>query len=133
MNEIKIHDIKNLVEIPDISLYLYMVLWILGIAFIFILIFMIYKFFQNKYNNDRKKYYKVLEELDLEDSKQSAYTISKYVRLLAKSEREKRLADELIEELEKYKYKKEVKNLEDDVKIIFARFMDSVDVWDYIK
>ncbi|MGB6329209.1 MAG: hypothetical protein WBF48_09780 [Halarcobacter sp.] len=128
MNEIKIHDIKNLVEIPDISLYLYMVLWILGIAFIFILIFMIYKFFQNKYNNDRKKYYKVLEELDLEDSKQSAYTISKYVRLLAKSEREKRLANELIEELEKYKYKKEVKSLEDDVKIIFARFMDSVDV-----
>jgi len=128
MNEIKIHDIKNLVEIPDISLYLYMLLWILGIAFIFILIFMIYKFFQNKYNNDRKKYYKVLEELDLEDSKQSAYTISKYVRLLAKSEREKRLANELIEELEKYKYKKEVKSLEDDVKIIFARFMDSVDV-----
>lgn len=133
MNEIKIHDIKNLVEIPDISLYLYMLLWILGIAFIFILIFMIYRFFQNKYNNDRKKYYKVLEELDLKDSKQSAYTISKYVRLLAKNEREKRLANELIEELEKYKYKKEVKNLEDDVKIIFARFMDSVDVWDYIK
>lgn len=128
MNEIKIHDIKNLVEIPDISLYLYMLLWILGIAFIFILIFMIYRFFQNKYNNDRKKYYKVLEELDLKDSKQSAYTISKYVRLLAKNEREKRLANELIEELEKYKYKKEVKNLEDDVKIIFARFMDSVDV-----
>lgn len=128
MNEIKIHDIKNLVEIPDISLYIYMFLWILGIAFIFILIFLIYKFFYNRNKNERKKYYKILKNLELKDSKQSAYTISKYIRLLAENEREKRLAEELIEELEKYKYKKEVKELEDDVKIIFARFMDSVDV-----
>ena len=129
MNEIKIHDIKSLVEIPDISLYIYLLLWILGIAFIFILIFFVYKFFYNKNKNERKNYYKTLKELDLKDAKQSAYTISKYVRLLAQSEREKRLSDELIEELEKYKYKKEVKELENDVKIIFARFMDSIDVW----
>lgn len=128
MDEIKINDIKNLSEIPDISLYIYMLLWMLGIAFIFILIFLVYKFFYNKKGNERKKYYKTLKELDLSNAKQSAYTISKYVRLLAQSEREKRLADELIEELEKYKYKKEVKELENDIKIIFARFMDSVDV-----
>ena len=128
MNEIKIHDIKNLVEIPDISLYIYMLLWILGIAFIFVFIFLIYRFFLNRSKNERKRYYKILKELDLKDSKQSAYTISKYIRLLAHNEREKRLADELIEELEKYKYKKEVLPFEDDVKIVFARFMDSVDV-----
>ena len=128
MNEIKIHDIKSLVEIPDISLYIYMLLWILAIAFIFILIFLLYKFFNNRNKNERKKYYKTLKDLDLKNSKQSAYTISKYVRLLAQNEREKRLASELIEELEKYKYKKEVLQLDDEVKIIFARFMDIIDV-----
>lgn len=128
MNEIKIHDIKNLVEIPDISLYIYMLLWILSILFIFILIFLLYKYFNNKNKNKRKEYYKILKDLDLKDSKQSAYTISKYIKLLAQNEREKRLASELIEELERYKYKKDVDEFEDDVKIIFARFMDSIDV-----
>lgn len=128
MNEIKIHDIKELVEIPDISLYIYILLWALAVAIIFVFIFLIYRFFHNKYKNERKKYYKILEELDLQNSKQSAYTISKYIRLLASNEREKRLANELIEELEIYKYKKEVESFDDKVKIIFARFMDSVDV-----
>ncbi len=128
MNEIKIHDIKNLVEIPDISLYIYMFLWILAILFIFIFIFLLYKYFNNKNKNKRKEYYRILKDLDLKDSKQSAYTISKYIKLLAQNEREKRLASELIEELERYKYKKEVEELKDDVKIIFARFMDSLDV-----
>lgn len=128
MNEIKIHDIKELVEIPDISLYIYMTLWILGIALIFIVIFLIYKFFYNRNKNERKKYYQTLKEVDLNNSKESAYTISKYIRLLATNEREKRLAEELIEELDKYKYKKNVENLSDDVKIVFARFMDLVDV-----
>lgn len=128
MNEIKIHDIKELVDIPDISLYLYMFLWVLSIAILFILIFLLYKFFKNKNKNLKKLYYQKLKEIDLEDSKNSAYLITKYARLLATSDREIKLLNELIEELEAYKYKKEVEPLNDNVKIIFARFMDSVDV-----
>lgn len=41
---------------------------------------------------------------------------------------EKKLSYELIEELENFKYKKEVKPLSDEVKILFGRFMDNVDV-----
>ena len=97
-------------------------------SFIFAIIFLIYKFFYNRNKNERKKYYKILKEVDLSNSKQSAYIISKYTRLLATSQREEKLVEELIEELDSYKYKKEVEELNDDVKIIFARFMDSVDV-----
>ena len=128
MNEIKIHDIKELTEIPDISLYIFMLLWILGIALIFIFIFLIYRYFHNKNKNEKKKYYKILKELDLKDAKKSAYIITKYSRLLASNEREKRLMGELIDELEIYKYKKDVNTLSDDVKIIFGRFMDNIDV-----
>lgn len=128
MNDIKIHDIKELVEIPDFSFYIYSLLWILAILAFFIIIFLVYRFFSNKKRCKRKEYYKILKELDLSDAKNSAYKITKYARLLAQNEREKRISDELIEELEAFKYKKEVEPLNDNVKIIFGRFVDSVDV-----
>jgi len=128
MNEIKIHDIKELVEIPDFSLYIYMLLWILAIGAIFIFIILIYRYFYNKNRCKRKEYFKILKELDLNNAKNSAYEITKYARLLAQTQREKKLSEELIEELERFKYKKNVDTLDDDIKIIFGRFMDSVDV-----
>lgn len=128
MNEIKIHDIKPLAQINDFSLYIYMLLWILGILLLFIIVFLIYKFFKNRSNNKRKAYYKILENLDLNDSKISAYTITKYARLLVRNEREVKLYEELNEELEAFKYKKEVGPLSDNVKIHFGRFMDTIDV-----
>lgn len=128
MNEIKIHDIKGLVDIPDISLYIYMFLWILASAAIFLTVFLLYKFFQNRNKNQRKQYYQILKELDLNNTKESAYTITKYSQLLAQTQREKKLLNELIEELEKYKYKKKVEPFKDETKIIFGRFMDNIDV-----
>lgn len=128
MNEIKIHDIKGLVEIPDITIYIYMALWILGIAFIFAIILLVFKHFYNKKRNERKKYYTILKDLDLSNTKYSAYAISKYARLLTTNPREEKLCEELIEILENYKYKKEVEPLNDEVKIVFGRFMDNIDV-----
>ena len=128
MEDIKIHDIKTLVEIPDFSIYLYMLLWILACVVLFALIFLIYKIIKNRKKDFRKKYYEVLKGIDLNEPKKSAYTITKYSRLLATSQREIKLAEELIDELEKYKYKKEVDQIDDEVKILLGRFMDNIDV-----
>lgn len=128
MNDIKIHDIKELVEIPDFSFYIYSLLWILAIVAFFVLVFLIYKYFSNKKKCKRKEYFKILKELNLNDSKKAAYKITKYARLLSQNEREKRVCSELIEELSPYKYKKEVEPLNDNVKILFGRFMDIIDV-----
>ncbi len=128
MNEIEIHDIKQLVDIPDFSLYIYLTLWILGVILFCIIIFLLFKYFKYRKKDKRKHYYKILKELDLNDSKNSAYIITKYARLLAISQRDKKLSSELIEELESFKYKKEVEPLSDEVKILFGRFMDNVDV-----
>jgi len=128
MNELKIHDIKDLTQIPDISFYIFLSLSILAILIILILIFIIYKYFKNKNKNKRKEYYKILKEIDLNESKESAYKISKYTRLLVTNQREENLFNELNEELEKFKYKKEVEPLNDEVKILFGRFMDIIDV-----
>ena len=128
MNELKIHDIKDLTQIPDISFYIFLGLSMLAILVLLILIFIIYKYFKNKKKNKRKEYYKILKEIDLNESKESAYKISKYTRLLVTNQREENLFNELNEELEKFKYKKEVEPLNDEVKILFGRFMDIIDV-----
>lgn len=128
MNELKIHDIKNLVEIPDISFYIFLTLCILAGLIILALLFFIYKFFKNRKNNRRKEYFRILKDLDFTNSKHTAYTITKYSRLLVSNEREEKLCLELIEELEQYKYKKDVNNLSVEAKSMFERFMDSLDV-----
>lgn len=118
MNDIKINDIKELVDIPDYSLYIYMFLWIIASLIIFILLFILIRYFLTRKKNKKKEYYSILKNLDLSDSKKAAYTITKYARLISQSDREKKLAYELIEELELYKYKKDVEPLNDDFKIL---------------
>lgn len=124
----KLHDIKELENIPDNSIFIFSFLIFIGISILLIILFFIIKFFRNKKENDRKKYYKILQEIDFKNSKSSAYKITKYSRLLAISEREKKLCEELIFELDNFKYKKEVSNIDDSIKAKYSVFMDSLDV-----
>ena len=124
----KLNDIKELEKIPDNSLFIFSALILLGFIFLLILIFFITKLIKNRKKNPRKIYFKILKNVDFSNSKKSAYTITKYSRLIVSNEREKKLAIELIESLEKYKYKKEVENIDNEVKAKFSIFMDSLDV-----
>lgn len=124
----KLNDIKELEKIPDNSLFIFSALILLGFIFLLILIFFIAKLIKNRKKNPRKIYFKILKNVNFSDSKKSAYTITKYSRLIVSNEREKKLAIELIESLEKYKYKKEVENIDNEVKAKFSIFMDSLDV-----
>lgn len=124
----KLNDIKELEKIPDNSLFIFLALVLLGFIFLLILIFFITKLIKNRKKNPRKIYFKILKNVDFSNSKKSAYTITKYSRLIVSNEREKKLAIELIESLEKYKYKKEVENIDNEVKAKFSIFMDSLDV-----
>ena len=128
IENIKIHDIKSLVDIPDFSIYIFILLIVISSLLVLSLIFLIYKMLKNRKKDTRKKYYKLLKNLDLKDSKKSAYLITKYARVLAVSQREKKLLEELTEELDKYKYKKDVDDFDENIKIVLSRFMDSVDV-----
>ena len=124
----KLNDIKELEKIPDNSLFIFLALVLLGFIFLLILIFFITKLIKNRKKNPRKIYFKILKNVNFSDSKKSDYTITKYSRLIVSNEREKKLAIELIESLEKYKYKKEVENIDNEVKAKFSIFMDSLDV-----
>jgi len=124
----KLHDIKELEKIPDNSVFLFSFLIFLALILIIIIIVYMLKLFKNRKKSDRKKYYEILQNIDFKNSKESAYTITKYSRLLARNEREKRLSNEIIEDLRKYKYKKNVKEADDMIKAKFSTFMESLDV-----
>ena len=127
-NELKIHDIKDIVEIPDYSIFMFYSLIFLGLLVLLLIVLFIIRYFKNKKPNMRKEYFQILKDIDYSQSKSSAYTISRYIRLLAKNERENILADELIELLQEYKYKKDVKQIDDNIKAKLSIFMDVVDV-----
>lgn len=124
----KLNDIKELEKIPDNSIFIFSFLIFLAILILTTLIFFLIKFFKNRKKSPRKIYFKILKNIDFSDSKKSAYVITKYSRLITTNEREKKLANELIEELEKYKYKKNVEKIDETIKAKFLVFMDSLDV-----
>lgn len=128
MNELKLYDIKPLVEVPDFSLYLFIILILFGSVLLLTLLYLLYHFFKYRKKDERKEHYKMLKELDLSDAKNAAYTLTKYGRLLAQTDREKKFYYLLVEVLEEYKYKKDVKPLSKNARIKYENFMDELDV-----
>ena len=124
----KLHDIKELENIPDNSIFIFSILIFAGIILILAIIFLFIKYFKNRKVSDRKTYFNILKNIDFDDSKKAAYTITKYSRLIANSDREKKLANELIEELRIFKYKKNVKNIDKLTKAKYSTFMEILDV-----
>jgi heme/copper-type cytochrome/quinol oxidase subunit 1 len=126
---IKIHDIKPIVEIPDLSVYLYYGLVLLFMIVTCTIIYFIYKFFKPKVKTQEMKWYEILENIDFSTPKQAAYDISKYGKYLAKEERQIYLIEELIEELSCYKYKRKTPDtFSQNTKNKLNIFMDTLDV-----
>lgn len=128
MNEIKLHDIKALVDIPDISFYIFISLAIFFLSVFLLLCFLGYRIYKNRSLNIRKKYYEILKNINLEDTKKASYEMTKYLRLIVSNEREDKLVQELIQNLEIYKYKKNVSSFDENIKSEFDRLMDAIDV-----
>ena len=124
----KIHDIKDIVKIPDNSIFIYFALIFLGFILAISIIIFIIKYFKNKKENKRKIYFNILKNIEFKEAKNDAYTITKYLRLLVNEDREKRLAEDLIHELEQYKYKKEVSSIDTSVKNKLTTLLDILDV-----
>lgn len=126
MEELK--DIKPLLEIPDISYYIYWGLIGFGVVLIVaILFFVIKKIWQSRKVNLAKVYLKELKNIDWVDTKESAYKATHYARLLATDDRKIELFSQLEEMLEKYKYKKEVDEIDEDTQAKFNLYVQVAD------
>lgn len=124
----QLRDIKPLLEIPDSSYYIYWGLITFGIVLLLaILFFVAKKFWENRKINLAKGYLEALKNIDWKESKKSAYDATHYARLLATDERRQELFSQLEPMLEKYKYKKEVDEIDEDTRNKFNLYVQVAD------
>jgi len=121
-------DIKPLLEIPDNSYYFYYGSMALAILLMSALVLWLGIFlWKRRKINLLKGYVAMLKDIDWKDSKTSAYTATKYARLLATEEETQVLLSELLPLLEQYKYKKVVLKIDEKTKAKFDEFLRIAD------
>jgi len=124
----QLKDIKPLLEIPDNSFYLYWGLIVLAVLIVLILAYFLgKKLWKQRKINLAKGYVEKLKAIDWKDPKQSAYEATHYARLLATDERKKELFSQLEPLLEKFKYKKEVDEVDQDTLNRFNLYVQVAD------
>ena len=128
--EIPIHDIKPLMEVPDSSL----TFLILGLSVVFLLLFgggyLFYKHFKKqKRINLRKEHFKALENVDFSDPKKAAYAITEHGRFFTDdAPRLKEAYENMVERLEVYKYRRNVTPINDESRSYYKIYLEMIDV-----
>ena len=120
----ELRDIKGLVEVTDYSLYY--LLGIVGVAVIILIVLgiLLYKYLTKKDPLTQKKVaMELLEKFEFGDAKQSVYEFS-YLAQYAVNEAQRRKLEQLLAELEPYKFKKEVPELDDALKAKMQNFIE---------
>ena len=124
----QLKDIKPLLEIPDYSFYLYWGLIVLAVLIVLALVwFLGMKLWKQRKINLAKGYLEKLKAIDWKNPKKSAYDATHYARLLATDDRRKELFSQLEPLLEKFKYKKEVDEVDQDTLNRFNLYVQVAD------
>ena len=128
--DIPLHDIKPLIEIQEYSMYYLGGILIVGIIVLFALLYLAFKYFSNRNKFNIRKYnLSRLKAIDFTNAKSAAYSITEYgITFKDDSDRHSRAYDALLEELESYKYKKNVENFSDETKHKFEIYLGMLDV-----
>jgi hypothetical protein len=127
--DIPLHDIKPIVEVQEYSLY-----YFLGIIFVLALLiialgYLIHKYIQKRNAfNLRKEHCRLLNSLDLKNTKDSAYMITSLgATFKDDSPRHKEMYENLTNRLEEYKYKKEVESFSGEVLGYIELYKEMID------
>ena len=128
--DITLHDIKPIVDVEEYSFY-----YFLGVSALLILLicgvsYLIYVWYKKRNSfNIRKEHFKLMDSLDLSDAKHSAYAITNYgATFKDDSERHQEMYNNIINRLEKYKYKKEVDDFDSETLSYIELYKGMIDV-----
>ena len=114
-NSEELRDIKPLLEIPDMSYYIYIgFLIFIGFILLGVLFFLVKKFWLNRKKDIRKVYFEKLKAIDWDDAKESAYNVTYLGRKLCNEERSDEIYRQIIPMLEQYKYRKAVPKVDNE-------------------
>ena len=128
--DIPLHDIKPLIEIQEYSMYYLIGLSVMAIVVLFALLYLAFKYFANRNKfNIRKFNLNKLKDIDFSEPKKAAYEITSLGMVFKDdSDRHTRAFASLQEDLESYKYKKDVDNFNDETKRLFDLYLGMLDV-----
>lgn len=127
MDDLQLHDIKGLVEIPDNSIYYFYSLITVILVLIALGAYAAYRYFKrDRAINMQKLYKKQLSELDIAESKSSAYSLSYLGQLIEKTSEQEALFENLFQALEAFKYKKDVPEFDEELKTKIEQFRQSL-------
>lgn len=128
--DIPLHDIKPILEVQEYSLYYFLALCLFGILLLLGLAYVFYKKMKAKKRfNIRQEHRKLLKNLDTNDTKNAAYSITLYgFTFKDDSPRHSEMYKNLSQRLEAYKYKKNVECFDEEVLGYIELYKGMVDV-----
>ena len=122
----QLKDIKGLVEVSDYSLYYLLGVVSIVVVLLMVLGFFIYRFLNKKERMTQQKLARSeLKHFKVSDAKESAYRFSHLAQYAADEAQQAKL-DEILKDLELYKYKKEVPELDAALKEKMEQFIKEV-------
>jgi len=128
--DIPLHDIKPLIEIQEYSFEYLVLVSLLGALVLMGVSYLFYVYFRNKNKfNIRSEHLQLLNAISLEETKIAAYRITQYGATFKNdSDRHAKNFEVLVENLEAYKYRKDVDQFDEDTKRQFERYLGMIDV-----
>lgn len=110
--DIPLHDIKPIVDVNEYSYYYFLGLVGLAIVLLCGALYLLYVWYKKRNTfNIRAHHAKLLNELDLSETKKAAYAISSYGYIFKDdSQRHSEMFKNISQRLEAYKYKKEIES-----------------------
>jgi hypothetical protein len=128
--DIPLHDIKPLLEVQEYSLYYFIVVSVVALVIFLGLLYLVLRWLKMRNAfNIRKEHYKLLNNIDFSDAKRSAYDVTFYgATFKDDSPRHNEMYKNLTQRLEQYKYKKDVDEMEDEVKSYIDLYKGMIDV-----
>ena len=129
-NKIPLHDIKPLLEVQDYSFYYFLAVVIVFTLIILGVLYLFYKHFRTKKRfNLRKEHYKILQSINLKEPKKAAYELTEYgATFKDDSLRHLKTYNDMVEKLEKYKYKKSVDDFDSETVRVIELYRGMIDV-----
>ncbi len=128
--DIPLHDIKPLMEVPDSSFALLVIIVSVLLVLLLGALYLLYRFLRERQRvNLRTFHYRILHQIDFSDPKKAAYAITEHGRFFADdSERLGSAYKNLVERLDAYKYKKVVEPVDAECKSYFKIYLEMIDV-----
>ncbi len=128
--DIPLHDIKTIVEVDEYSLYYLLSASALAVILTCIIVFLLYKWYKKRNAfNIKKEHFRLLNELDLSDTKNSAYAITTYgYTFCDDSPRHQEMYKNITQRLDAYKYKKQVDEFDSEMLGYIELYKGMIDV-----